>query len=130
MLRIVRAPLDPSMRREDGTLKPGTRLNAKGRPRGSKAKGATRLEILQELVSVHSDGKKKRMPAGEALFRKVVIDAIKGDKACMILVLKEWIKLEEQREKAEEAAYVFTETDRALISEIHARMKACKPLAR
>ena len=126
MPRKAKGALDPNTRREDGTVKEGARLNPRGRPKGSKNKGATRWEILQELVPVKLAGKKKRMPVSEALFRQTVIKALNGDQPSVALVLRELAKLEEQQAKAQEPTYQFNDADRATVAEIYARMKACE----
>jgi hypothetical protein len=127
MPRKAKGPLDPNTRRPDGTVKEGVHLNRKGRPRGSKNKGATRWEILQELVPVKLAGKRKRMPVGEALFRQTVIKALAGDQPSIALALRELAKLEEQQARTQEPTYDFTDKDREIIAEIYDRMKACEP---
>jgi len=73
-------------------------------------------------------GKKKRIPAGEALFRKTVVSALNGDKAAIAMALREWAKLEEQLARDQEPSYAFTEADRQTIIEIYDRMKSAKPV--
>jgi hypothetical protein len=55
----------------------GKRGNPKGRPKGSRTVGAILQDILSQKIAVTENGKTRRIPTLEAMFRRLVNDAIR-----------------------------------------------------
>lgn len=60
-------------------FKPGTSGNPKGRPKGSRPVGAVLQDIIQQNVLVTENGKTRRVPALEAMLRRLTNDAMRGE---------------------------------------------------
>jgi hypothetical protein len=59
---------------------PGQSGNPKGRPKGSRSTGAILQKILAQKLPVTENGKARRLPILEVIFRKLANDALRGDK--------------------------------------------------
>lgn len=117
---------DEPKRNARGQFEKGSTGNKGGRPSGSKNRSDMILQVLSETLDIKLKGRRKKVPASEALFRKLVVDALSGDKSATGLVMREWATAEAKLEGKAEAEYAFSEKDREVIDEIHARMKACE----
>lgn len=82
-------------------FKKGTSGNPKGRPKNAKNRTPTELldQYLSTQVTVAENGEKKTMTLLEALQRRLVTAALKGDPYAMRLVHKELEKIEKLREQ-------------------------------
>jgi Family of unknown function (DUF5681) len=61
--------------------------NPKGRPKGSRTVGAILQDILSQKIAVTENGKTRRVPTLEVMFRRLVNDAIRRDAAALKLLL-------------------------------------------
>jgi hypothetical protein len=61
--------------------------NPKGRPKGSRTVGAILQDILSQKIAVTENGKTRRVPTLEVMFRRLVNDAIRRDAAALRLLL-------------------------------------------
>jgi hypothetical protein len=61
--------------------------NPKGRPKGSRTVGAILQDILSQKIAVTENGKTRRIPTLEVMFRRLVNDAIRRDAAALRLLL-------------------------------------------
>jgi Family of unknown function (DUF5681) len=61
--------------------------NPKGRPKGSRPVGAVLQEIIQQRVSVTENGRARRIPVLEVMFRRLANDAMRSDQRAIKLLL-------------------------------------------
>jgi Family of unknown function (DUF5681) len=61
--------------------------NPKGRPKGSRTMGAMLQDILNQKIAVTENGKTRRIPILEVMFRRLVNDAVRRDAAALKLLL-------------------------------------------
>jgi Family of unknown function (DUF5681) len=93
---------------------PGKSGNPKGRPRGRKSVDAIMKEIMRQKIAVTENGMTRRIPVLEAMLRRRVHDALRGDTKAMnfLLSLNEqycnqeepWPKMDESMSVKEKAA--------------------------
>lgn len=68
-------------------FQPGQSGNPKGRPKGSRSVGAILQEVMQQKISVTEQGKTRRMPVIEAMLRRLLNEALRGDERAIKLTL-------------------------------------------
>ena len=100
--------------------------NKKGRPSGSKNRHTTIRKVLGELVAAKFGGKRRKITVTEAALRRLTQKALDGDNHAIRGVLQLWEETEDAMNAALEAEYPFSDADRQVIADIHARMKACE----
>lgn len=61
--------------------------NPRGRPKGSRTVGAILQDILSQKIAVTENGKTRRIPTLEVMFRRLVNDAVRRDPAALKLLL-------------------------------------------
>lgn len=61
--------------------------NPKGRPKGSRTVGAILQDILSQKIAVTENGRTRRIPILEVMFRRLVNDAVRRDPAALKLLL-------------------------------------------
>jgi hypothetical protein len=61
--------------------------NPKGRPKGSRTVGAVLQDIIRQKVAVTENGKTRRIPAIEVMFRRLANDAMRSDPRAMKFLL-------------------------------------------
>jgi hypothetical protein len=61
--------------------------NPKGRPKGSRTVGAILQDILSQKIAVTENGRTRRIPTLEVMFRRLVNDAMRRDAAALKLLL-------------------------------------------
>jgi Family of unknown function (DUF5681) len=61
--------------------------NPRGRPKGSRTVGAILQDILSQKIAVTENGRTRRIPALEVMFRRLVNDAVRRDAAALKLLL-------------------------------------------
>jgi len=66
---------------------PGKSGNPKGRAKGSRSVGAILKDIIEQKIAVTENGKTRRMPALEVMLRRLVNDAMRGERNAMKLLL-------------------------------------------
>jgi hypothetical protein len=66
---------------------PGKSGNPKGRPKGSRSVGAILQDILRPKIAVTENGKTRRIPTLEVMFRRLVNDAVRRDPTALKLLL-------------------------------------------
>jgi Family of unknown function (DUF5681) len=66
---------------------PGKSGNPKGRPKGSRSVGAILQDILRQEIAVTENGKTRRIPTLEVMFRRLVNDAVRRDPTALKLLL-------------------------------------------
>lgn len=103
--------------------KPGNLL---GRPKGSRNRHTVIRKVLAEMVPAQMGGKKRRIAASEAAVRVLTQKALKGEIAAIRDILQLWAETEEAAQTARETEYPFSDADRQIIAEMHARMQACE----
>jgi len=57
--------------------------NPKGRPKGSQTAGAILQDILSQKIAVTENGKTRRIPTLEVMFRRLINDALRHDAAAL-----------------------------------------------
>jgi len=72
---------------KSGQFKPGESGNTGGRPKGLRPLGSLLHEILRQKVPVTENGKTRRIPVQEVMFRRLAKDAMRADKGAIKLVL-------------------------------------------
>lgn len=84
-------------------FKKGCSGNPKGRPKAAKNITPTELldQYLSTQITVAENGEKKTMTLLEALQRRMVTEALKGEPYAMRLLQKELQKIEKLRDKNE-----------------------------
>ena len=55
--------------------------NPRGRPKGSRTVGAILQDILSQKIAVTENGRTRRIPTLEVMFRRLVNDAVRRDAA-------------------------------------------------
>ncbi len=68
-------------------FKPGQSGNPKGRPRGARGEDTIFREVISRKVPMSVDGKTRKVSAVEAVWTRVMADALKGNSKAMILFL-------------------------------------------
>ena len=68
-------------------FQPGKSGNPAGRRKGSRTVGAILTDIIEQKVPVTENGKTRRMPALEVMLRRLVNDAMRGERNAMKLLL-------------------------------------------
>ena len=68
-------------------FKPGQSGNPKGRPRGAKGEDTIVREVMNRKVPMSVDGKIRKVSAVEAVWTRVMADALKGNSKAMALFL-------------------------------------------
>lgn len=58
--------------------KKGESGNRKGRPKGRKNQATIYSEVMNRLITIHEDGKVKKITVHEAIIRRLAADAVKG----------------------------------------------------
>src|SRR5271167_5242207 len=66
---------------------PGKSGNPRGRPKGSRTVGAILQDILRQKIAVTENGKTRRVPTLEVMFRRLVNDAVRRDPTALKLLL-------------------------------------------
>lgn len=66
---------------------PGKSGNPRGRPKGSRTVGAILQDILSQKIAVTENGKTRRIPTLEVMFRRIVNDAVRRDPVALKLLL-------------------------------------------
>jgi Family of unknown function (DUF5681)/DDE domain len=61
--------------------------NPRGRPKGSRAVGSILQDILSQKIAVTENGKTRRIPTLEVMFRRIVNDAVRRDPVALKLLL-------------------------------------------
>lgn len=110
-------------------FKPGNNANPRGRRKGTKNRKVVIEDVLLELVTVRQGGQIKQMPRLQAVFEKLVSEALAGDKKAAALVMaiaqKEGLLTPEQ----EEAAESFSDSDAAVLEAFRQQFTAGEPNA-
>jgi hypothetical protein len=68
-------------------FKPGQSGNPKGRPRGAKGEDTIFREVISRKVPMSVDGKTRKVSAVEAVWTRVMADALKGNPKAVSLFL-------------------------------------------
>jgi hypothetical protein len=68
-------------------FKPGNSGNPKGRPKGSKNFITLLEEELDQPVIVNENGRKKKLSRRQAMAKRIVADALQGDRKAIFLLL-------------------------------------------
>jgi hypothetical protein len=68
-------------------FQPGQSGNPTGRPKGARTVGAILQEVVHQKIVVTENGKTRRVPAVEGLFRRVRSDALRGDLGAVKLLM-------------------------------------------
>ena len=107
-------------------FKEGRSGNPAGRPKGSRNRNKVIRAVLGQLVSGDVDGSKKRLAITEASLLRLSQKALGGDLKAIQMVLALWKESEDAIAAEREAQYPFSDSDRQVIEDIYARMKACE----
>ncbi len=92
-----------------GQFRPGRSGNPRGRPKGPLTLRSELEQILKERIGVREGGKQKRISRREALFLKLVEQALHGDLKAASTIIGLLVKLEPKA--AEQAAPSETLSD-------------------
>jgi predicted DNA-binding antitoxin AbrB/MazE fold protein len=85
---------------KSGQFKPGQSGNPKGRPKGRKGINTIIDDVFRKKVSLREGGKVKKISQVEALFRRVMNDALKGDPKATDQALKLLQMMNNMREQS------------------------------
>ena len=85
---------------KSGQFKPGQSGNPKGRPKGRKGVNTIIDDVFRKKVSLREGGKVKKISQVEALFRRVMNDALKGDPKATDQALKLLQMMNNMREQS------------------------------
>lgn len=72
---------------KDGQFKKGKSGNPKGRPKGSKNFITLLEKELDQPVVVNENGRKKKVSRRQAMAKRIVADALQGDRKALFLLL-------------------------------------------
>jgi len=92
----------------DKRWKPGQSGNPKGRPKGHKNPDTILWELLEQKVQIREKGKIRSITMLEAILRKLVQDAVRGDHKARMALL-EYSRLPRSAQPASEPADYYTE---------------------
>jgi hypothetical protein len=108
-------------------FKPGSNANPRGRRKGSKNRKVVIQDVLLQQITVRVGNQTKQMSKLEALFEKLLSEALAGDKKAAALIMgvaqKEGLLTPEQ----EEAAESFSETDAAVLEAYRQQFAGAEP---
>jgi hypothetical protein len=90
--------------------------NPKGRPNGSRPVGAILQEIIQQRVSVTENGRTRRIPVLEVMFRRLANDAMRSDQRAIKLLLSLVDRYAESSETALQLREMLAE-DEAILAQ-------------
>lgn len=107
-------------------FKQGKSGNPAGRPKGSPNRNRVIRAVLGKLVSGDIDGSKKKLAITEASLLRLSQKALGGDLKAIQMVLALWKESEDSIAAEREAQFPFSDSDRQVIEDIYARMKACE----
>lgn len=85
---------------KSGQFKPGQSGNPKGRPKGRKGINTIIDDVFRKKVSLREGGKVKKISQVEALFRRLMNDALKGDPKATDQALKLLQMMNNMREQS------------------------------
>ena len=85
---------------KSGHFKPGQSGNPKGRPKGCKGVNTIIDDVFRKKVSLREGGKVKKISQVEALFRRVMNEALKGDPKATDQALKLLQMMNNMREQS------------------------------
>jgi hypothetical protein len=68
-------------------FQPGCSGNPKGRPKGSRSALAIFQDIIRQKITVTENGRTRRIPVVEAMLRRLLNDALRGDEKALKLCL-------------------------------------------
>jgi hypothetical protein len=68
-------------------FRPGKSGNPKGRPKGSRPVGAVLRDVIRQTITVTENGKTRRIPVLEVMFRRLAHDAMRSDPKALKLLL-------------------------------------------
>lgn len=94
---------------------PGKSGNPKGRPKGSRSVGAVLRDVIRQKITVTENGKTRRLPALEVMFRRLANDAMRSDPRAMKLLLSLVERYAESPETAVQIGEVLAE-DQAILA--------------
>lgn len=114
---------------EHTRVKPGQKLNPRGRPRGSKNKKTIAerlLKIADETLTVTERGKSVRQSSPEIAFKRLRNFALTKDDGRLIeRFIDRYHELEQIASAAKTESYPFNELDKQVMDEMYRRMKLC-----
>lgn len=98
-------------------FKPGYSGNKKGRPKGSPNINTMVNEISCERISIYQNGKKKKIPKREAVFRKLELDAVSGEPKARNKYLDMCMNAEKNAAELEQRKEFIRQDDTKLLEE-------------
>jgi len=114
---------------EHTRVKPGQKLNPRGRPKGSKNKKTLAERFLKhadEPLEVSEQGKKSRQASVDIAIKRLRKLALTGEDGKMLKVfLDKYAELEKTASVAAPNSYPFSELDKQVMDEMYRRMKLC-----
>jgi len=81
-------------------FRPGQSGNPNGRPKGKKNVGTILEETLYQPVPITENGKARKVPAIEALFKTTMMNAMKGDHRAADRLLKQVALFQQMKDAA------------------------------
>ena len=107
-------------------FKPGQSGNLSGRPKGSRSAGDILNSVLRQKVAVTENGKTRKLPALEVILRRLINDAMKGDKGAVKLGLALHDRYGQPMEKSIHLEEMLIEDKKILANFLKAPSKAKK----
>jgi Family of unknown function (DUF5681) len=107
------APKKPAGGPNASKFKKGQSGNPGGRPKGAKGMKTLLAQELKESITVHQDGKKKRIRRSEALIKRMVNDALQGRDRPRDTILRYTDAMD--RDRQQQAAQELSADDQAIL---------------
>lgn len=101
--------------------------NPKGRPKGSKNLSTLLLQALNEKVTISQNGRSKRVTKSEVIAKQLVNKAASLDWAAVRLLLGALQTFGDTSAGTDVTTASFTESDRAILERLRARLTTLKP---
>jgi len=103
-------------------FKKGQSGNPRGRPCGSKNLKTLVNEVLNELVTITENSRRRKITKREAIVREVVNCSARPDLRAVKIVFDLLRDIEGQTEPASAETYAFTAADEEVIEQLKARL--------
>ena len=103
-------------------FKTGQSGNPRGRPCGSKNLKTLVNEVLNELVTITENSRRRKITKREAIVREVVNCSARPDLRAVKIVFDLLRDIEGQTEPASAETYAFTAADEEVIEQLKARL--------
>lgn len=112
---------------QSGQFRPGQSGNPKGRPKGSRNLASIIREVTEQKVTLRTPRGVRKIPAIEAVLRRLVEQALKGDGRAitqLLAIRRATLPDGNPDENAAERVHPLSQTDEAILQEFAASILA------